>query len=116
VLFVFDRVCRARAGRSLKQSHGVIYELPWIADPNDVMAVAVEFLKAGTTTGIKWSNGTHTFEVANGEVRLNGKRYGMVKPGDRLTLTEGGVVSVNGVERKPDTEAEAGAAAARPRV
>jgi hypothetical protein len=90
----------------------VVYELPWVADPKDEMAVAIEFLKARTATGFKWSNGTHTFEVANAvaslesprtnEVSLNGKKYGTVKPGDHVKLTQNGVLFVNGVERKPE--------------
>ncbi len=99
--------------------NGVVYELPWLADPKDEMAVANEFLKARTATGFKWSNGTNTFEVVNAvasfespptEISLNGKKYGTVKPGDRVQLTPSGVLYVNGVERKPQASAERGAA------
>ncbi len=99
--------------------NGVTYELPWVADPKDEMAVATEFLKARTATGFKWSNGTHTFEVVNAvvsfespptEISLNGTKYGTVKRGDRVKLTPSGVLYVNGVERKPQASAEQGAA------
>jgi hypothetical protein len=92
--------------------NGVVYELPWAADPKDQMAVATEFLKARTATGFRWSNGTHTFEVANAvgsletpqtnEVSLNSKKYGRVNSGDHVKLTQNGVLYVNGVERKPE--------------
>src|SRR5580765_4459447 len=59
--------------------NGVAYELPLVADPKDLMAVADELLKARTATGVKWSNGIHTLEVAGGEVLLNGESHGTVK-------------------------------------
>lgn len=92
--------------------NGVIYDLPWVAGSKDSTAVNLEFLKASTSTGLKWTNGTHTFEVLTAvvttksvrpdEIRLNGKNYGAVRSGDRVRLAPSGVLSVNGVERKPE--------------
>ena len=101
----------ASASPSTRLMNGVAYELPWVADTNDAMAVALEFLKAHTATGFKWSNGTDTFEVAdtvflnsprNNEITLNGKKYGRVKSGDHVQLAPNGVLYINGIERKPE--------------
>ena len=79
------------------------YDLPMkIVDPfdvNDGVRRATEFLKATTPHGIKWSDGNLNIEVFDGAVTLNGKKYGLVKPGDKVKLTLKGSLFVNGVER-----------------
>jgi hypothetical protein len=83
-----------KPGERLVSVNGIAFELPWQVD-------ALEALKAVGPTGISFTNGKQTLEVANEGLRLNGKDYGPVNKGDRVKLTKEGVVSVNGAERKP---------------
>ncbi len=80
-------------GEGAVNVNGVVFELPWRVD-------AIEALKAVGPKGITFRKGDRTVEVANGRVKLNGKDYGPVNAGDRVTLTEAGVLSVNGEQRK----------------
>jgi hypothetical protein len=41
-------------------------------------------------------------ELLNGQLKLNGKRYGTVKAGGLVKVTEDGKMFVNGEERTPD--------------
>ncbi|HMO35804.1 MAG TPA: hypothetical protein PKA06_07170, partial [Gemmatales bacterium] len=41
----------------------------------------------------------HTFQILNGKLTSGSKYLGEVKPGDRITLTISGEVSVNGIQR-----------------
>jgi hypothetical protein len=72
--------------------------LPWRVE-------AVEAIKAGqldaAQKGITLANDRYKLEVVEGKVKLNGKDYGQINRGDRVRLTEQGVLSVNGVERQP---------------
>jgi hypothetical protein len=53
--------------------------------------------------GFKWSSGTLTLEVIDGEVIFNGKKSGALKPGDRVTVTSDGTLFINHFEPKaPD--------------
>jgi hypothetical protein len=78
--------------------NGIDYELPWPVD-------AVEAIKAGQLEaqqkGFAFANDHYKLDVVNGQLKLNGKEYGSINRGDRVKLTEGGVLSVNGGERKP---------------
>jgi hypothetical protein len=93
---------------------GVGYGLPLeVKDPSDVnegLRHAVELEKAVTQTGIKWTNDRLSFEVVRKAMTLNGKNYGVVVAGDHVTLTEQGVLMVNGVERHPEVEKKPSAA------
>jgi hypothetical protein len=40
-----------------------------------------------------------TLKIVNGKLSADGKDHGAVKPGDRITLTPSGGVSVNGAQR-----------------
>jgi hypothetical protein len=87
---------------------GVRYGLPLkVNNPSDVdegVRHAVELEKAVTETGLKWTNDHLSFEVIRKAMTLNGKSYGVVVAGDRVTLTEQGVLLVNGTERHSEAE------------
>src|SRR4051794_35773281 len=64
-------------------AYGIVYELPLAGDPEDPLTAARSQLKSITAKGIKWSNGTHTLEVVNEAVTLDGQKYGTVRRSDR---------------------------------
>jgi hypothetical protein len=88
----------AATGKGTVSINGIDFELPWQVE-------AVEAIKAGQLDaahkGITLANDRYKLEVVEGKVKLNGKDYGPVNRGEHVRLTEGGVLSVNGVERKP---------------
>jgi hypothetical protein len=57
-------------------------------------------LRAVRGDGISWSGGGHTFEVAGGKIKLDGKDHGTVKQGDSVRLTPDGQLFVNGEWRE----------------
>jgi hypothetical protein len=88
----------AATGQGTSSINGIDFDLPWRVE-------AVEAIKAGqldaAQKGITLANDRYKLEVIEGKVKLNGKDYGPINRGDRVRLTEGGVLSVNGVERQP---------------
>ncbi len=85
---------------------GVRYEVPARASGGPApsgadMQAATDLLRGVTGNGFKWSSGTSSLEVADGEITFNGKKCGAVMPGDTVRLTRDGVLFVNGAERKP---------------
>jgi hypothetical protein len=65
------------------------------------LSVASDLLKGVTGNGFKWSAGSLSLEVADGEITFNGKKCGPVKEGDTVRVTRDGTLFVNGDERKP---------------
>jgi hypothetical protein len=85
-------------------AYGVTYELPRAGDPEDALAAARTQLRSLTANGIKWTNGTHTLEVVDDAMTLDGLKYGTVRRSDRVLLTADGVLSVNGRQRRQLTD------------
>jgi hypothetical protein len=77
--------------------NGISFELPW-----DVDNVAI--IKAGQLNaekkGFTFANDRYKVEVVEGRLKLNGVDDGPIGPGDRVKLTDKGVLTVNGAERK----------------
>jgi hypothetical protein len=85
---------------------GIRYEIPvrtpgMPTPPGSEMKAASDLLQGVTGNGFKWSSGTLSLEVADGEITFNGKRHGAVKQGDIVRVTRDGALFINGVERKP---------------
>ena len=45
-------------------------------------------------------NDLYKVEVVGGRLKMNGQDHGPIGPGDRIKLTDKGVLTVNGAERK----------------
>jgi hypothetical protein len=42
------------------------------------------------------------FEIANGQLKIDGKSYGKVQGGDQVKIEKSGAVTINGKERAPE--------------
>ena len=70
--------------------------------PSDTDTKAAPDLIQGVIgNGFKWSSGSLSLEVIDGEVIFNGKKYGALKPGDRVRVTNDGTLLINGVKLRP---------------
>ncbi len=66
----------------------------------DPMA-APDLIQGVIGNGFKWSGGSLSLEVVDGEIIFNGKKCGALNQGDRVRVTSDGALLINGVERKP---------------
>src|SRR5256885_2020416 len=94
----------AVAGRgNVVTYNNIAIEVPWrVDDP-------LSLLKVVDARGLKVTDGKSTLEIAGQEraLFLNGRKYGVVHPGDHVTLAPDGKMLVNGIERKPDAPTSA---------
>jgi hypothetical protein len=74
-------------------------EVPWsMSDPANALKIATD---AAAGNGLKLTDGKDSLIVASDgrSIELNGRSYGAVNPGDRIALTAGHKLMVNGSER-----------------
>lgn len=62
-----------------------------------------EAIKPDDGRNLKWEIEGLVFEAKDAELTLNGKKYGSVKPDDKIKVTHDGKLFVNGDERKSES-------------
>jgi hypothetical protein len=75
----------------------VRFDLPWRVDPEQIQKSRPK----SPGMGFRLTNGTQTLELFDWRLKLDGKEYGSVNPGDHVRVTDDGRVIINGDERQP---------------
>jgi hypothetical protein len=91
--------CGSKSGKSEYSLvfYQIRFDLPWTVDPQQIQASRPK----PPAVGFKLTHDSQVLELLDGQIKLNGKKYGKVKAGDHVKVTEDGRVFVNGEERQP---------------